>query len=97
MSEVCVQRTATQLIITNNTGKDIYYTAFDETVLPLIDWGPFCSNNVVSHNSSIRIDVTNITTTSSHAVAFFWWSCKNGTAETEIKTLVVNAFETKCR
>jgi hypothetical protein len=74
--QICFTRTLTELKIENNSGKQIYFIAFGQNILPLIDWAPICNNNYIIAHGSINIPVTQIDGyMSNDPVVVYWWKC----------------------
>src|SRR5262245_27299379 len=77
---ICFTRTSTELKIENNTNKEIYFTAYDQDVLPLIDWIPLCGNNYIPPHSSLDTSLSSIFAYSpGKPIVVFWWECRGNT------------------
>jgi hypothetical protein len=95
--KICFTRTVTGLNIKNNTDKTIYYTAFGQNILPLIDWIPACNDNVVPSQSSISKNLSTIAGYSSEdKLVVYWWECTANKAA-EFHSIVLNKYEKECR
>lgn len=96
LCDIRVTRTSTELIIQNNSSKQIYYTSFGARLLPLIDWAPFCRENTIAPNSNFKKDLRDVSGyTDADKLMVYFWECSNNTPG-EIKTIVLGSNETNC-
>lgn len=96
-NSICFTRTATQLIIENNTNKVLYIASFGQNILPLIDWAPICGNNNVQPNSSINQELSSITGYSdSDKLVVYWWECTAGDVQ-QMHTVILDSNQTVCQ
>lgn len=97
LNKLCFTRTATNLKVENNTNKIIYYAAFGEEILPLIDWAPSCTNNNVAAQSSITKELSTIAGyVEKDKLVVYWWQC-NGNTNGEIHTLSLHKNQVECQ
>ena len=96
-NKICFTRTKTELKIENNTNKTIYFTAFGQNILTLIDWGPFCTNPGVAANSSVSKNLSTITGYHKEdKLVVFWWECTANKAS-EPQWVLLNEKQIECR
>jgi hypothetical protein len=95
-NKICFDRTATELKIENNTGKIIYFAAFGQNILPVINWGPFCRDNFVSANTSVNKKLVTITGYSANdKLVIYWWECPGGISG-QIQNIILNKSQVIC-
>jgi hypothetical protein len=96
-NKICFTRTSTALNIRNTTSKTIYFAAFGQKILSLIDWAPDCSNNEVSSNSSVNKKLSTLPGYSDDdMLVVYWWEC-TGSNPGEIHSVLLNEYEKECR
>ncbi|HEV8284988.1 MAG TPA: hypothetical protein VGQ09_11805 [Chitinophagaceae bacterium] len=96
-NKICFSRTLTELKIENNTDKKIYFVAFGQNVLPLIDWIPTCGDNNVSANSSMQKDLTTITGyLNNNLLVVYWWEC-TGNNPGQIQNVTLDKNQSVCQ
>jgi len=94
---ICFTRTQTELKIKNNSSQSYYFTAFGQSVLPLINWAPLCSNNGISAKSSLGKQLATIYGYSdSESIVVFWWECAGNTPG-EVFSVVLDRNQTVCK
>ena len=96
-NKICFTRTMTDLKIENNTNKTIYFTAFGQNILPLIDWIPSCSNSGVAANSSVSKNLSTITGyLQEDKLIVYWWECTANKAGA-IHSVLLNKYDRDCQ
>ena len=96
-NSICVTRTATHLTIENNTDKVFYIVSFGQNILPLIDWAPTCSDNIVQPNSSINQEFSLIAGYSDNdKLVAYWWECAGREPQT-MHSVILDMNQTVCQ
>ena len=75
---VSVITTANELVISNNTPATIYYAAFPQEALPLIEWAPCqhpddCAQDQLESGQNVRLNLQTIANVDTAIVTLFWW------------------------
>ena|SRR5215216_277009 len=96
-NKICFTRTLNELKIKNNTSKTVYFAAFGESILPLIDWAPGCVNNGMPANSSVNKKLSEIPGYSNEEkLVVYWWEC-TANKPGEIHSLLLNKYQEECQ
>lgn len=75
---VSVTLAADELVITNNTPDTLYYAAFPQEALPLIEWAPCqhpddCAQDRLEAGQTVRLPLQTVANTDTTIVSVFWW------------------------
>jgi PBP1b-binding outer membrane lipoprotein LpoB len=71
---VSVKYESARISITNNTDIDIFYTMFEKSILPYIDWIAICGeNNKIKPTETKTISVTTGSFLPSNEAVIYWW------------------------
>ncbi len=63
-----------QLTIVNATDAEVYYSIYETSILPLINWAPICGDsNKIIPNSSKLIVFSDTTFLMSNQAVVYWW------------------------
>ena len=96
-NSICFTRTSTELIIKNDTNQEYYFTAFGQSILPLIDWAPLCDNNSIPAKGTVRKQLSSVTGyLDNDLLVVYWWKC-TGNNPGETHTVVLDRNQTTCQ
>jgi hypothetical protein len=95
--KLCFSRTSTQLITDNQTTRAVYYLAFNQNILPYIDWAAVCSEDrKVTSGNQVSVDLNTVTGyVSGEPIVVYWWTCRAGTPGA-VNTVVLSSQQKKC-
>ena len=97
LNKVCFTRTNTHLKINNGTEQQIYFAAFGQDILPVINWVPLCiEEKGISAKSSASLELSSISTYAERRLVVYWWQC-GGNTPGQLKNVTLTKNETECR